>query len=135
MGIPGFFGFIKKYTKQVIKTELDDKNNGLHFFLDFNGAIYTAYYSKSINSEEALVSQTIQYLETLISIYKDYNLKTLYIAIDGVPPRSKIEQQRKRRFHSVYERNLKEKLNDKYTQYIYTNDKVNKINTNIIDLI
>ena len=132
MGIPGFFGFIKKYTKQVIKTELDDKNNDLHFFLDFNGAIYTAYYSKSINSEEALVSQTIQYLETLISIYKDYNLKTLYIAIDGVPPRSKIEQQRKRRFHSVYERNLKEKLNDKYSQYISTNDKVNKINTNII---
>ena len=132
MGIPGFFGFIKKYTKQVIKTELDNKNNDLHFFLDFNGAIYTAYYSKSINSEEALVSQTIQYLETLISIYKDYNLKTLYIAIDGVPPRSKIEQQRKRRFHSVYERNIKSKLNEKYSQYISTNDKINKINTNII---
>ena len=49
----------------------------IYIFLDFNGAIYTAYYS-SINSEQALVSQTINYLDTLISIYIDYNIKTLY---------------------------------------------------------
>jgi 5'-3' exoribonuclease 1 len=132
MGIPGFFGFIKKYTKQVIKTTLDNENNDIHFFLDFNGAIYTAYNSKTINSEQALVSQTIQYLDTLISIYKDFNIKTLYIAIDGVPPRSKIEQQRKRRFHSVYERNIKSKLNEKHKDLICSNDKINKIHTNVI---
>ena len=120
MGIPGFFSFLKKYNN-VSNDDLDDnfiKANivaqdeniydfNYHFFLDFNGAIYTAFYSKdNILTEESLIIHTIHYLDSLVSIYKDYPLKTLFIAIDGVPPRAKIQQQRMRRFHNYKEKKI-----------------------------
>jgi len=130
MGIPGFFGFLKKYNNthnddlddNFIKPNIlksDDKCGvfNYHFFLDFNGAIYTAYYSKTIKTERALIVNTIAYLDTLVSIYLEdngenmgNNLKTLFIALDGVPPRAKIQQQRTRRFHSVKEKKLIEEI-------------------------
>lgn len=99
MGIPGFFGFIKKH-KEIIRAKLDDAARQ-HLFLDFNGAIYTVLKKNTINTEDALIINVLAYLDTITHIYP--NLKTLYIAIDGVPPRSKIEQQRTRRFNNAKE--------------------------------
>ena len=150
MGIPGFFSFLKKYNN-VSNDDLDDnfiKANivaqdeniydfNYHFFLDFNGAIYTAFYSKdNILTEESLIIHTIHYLDSLVSIYKDYPLKTLFIAIDGVPPRAKIQQQRMRRFHNYKEKKIIKKIEEQYgdsSNSLDKNDKKDeKINTNII---
>lgn len=99
MGIPGFFGFIRKH-KDIIRAKLDDAARQ-HLFLDFNGTIYTVLKKNTINTEDALIVNVLGYLDTITRIYP--NLKTLYIAIDGVPPRSKIEQQRTRRFNNAKE--------------------------------
>ena len=126
MGIPGFFSFLKKYNnianddlddnfikKHLVKQDETISDYNYHLFLDFNGAIYTAYDSKTIKTEEALINNTIGYLDTIVSIYKDYPLSTLYIALDGVPPRAKMEQQRSRRFHSVCKKKKANEINTK----------------------
>ena len=154
MGIPGFFGFLKKYNNtynddlddNFIKPNIlksDEKGCGFnyHFFLDFNGAIYTAYYSKTIKTENALIVNTIAYLDTLVSIYLEdkggigvNNLKTLFIALDGVPPRAKMQQQRTRRFHSVKEKKLTEEIEKQWgdaetkAKYEVKDNKDNKDN-------
>ena len=131
MGIPGFFGFIKKYNDsyniKIIKKSIDELKTNYkegkeldiksrdfdkHLFLDFNGAIYTAYHKNKVETIDALIVNTIGYLDILCSIHSDY--KTIYIAIDGPPPRAKIEQQRSRRFHSKDEKNTLLNLNEKY---------------------
>lgn len=142
MGIPGFFGFISKYNdratdeQKIIKktiTQLEGNPNGrVHLFLDFNGAVYTALHKSNAKTEESLLENTIGYLDVLISILaKDHNLYTIVIAMDGVPPRPKVEQQRGRRFHSVDEKNSKLKLNEQYAVEDEQLD-ISGVNTNII---
>jgi len=140
MGIPGFFGFIRKYNNpndpnSLIKNKIynQSSNTRQHFFLDFNGAIYTVNHKYKPKTEESLASLTLNYLDTLVKIYLDNQnnnsltnqsesepttkttqLHTLFIALDGVPPRAKIEQQRQRRFHSINQKNSQLKIDQKY---------------------
>ena len=84
MGIPGFFGFIRKYNNpnnpnSLIKNKIyhnsSNHNNNhnqekpikQHFFLDFNGAIYTVNHKYKPKTEESLAAHTINYLEKEIS--------------------------------------------------------------------
>jgi 5'-3' exoribonuclease 1 len=97
MGIPGFFSYIKKHNS-IIKNKLEDISRR-HLFLDFNGAIYTVLKKHNIKTQNALITNVLGYLDTMVRLYP--GLFTLYIAIDGVPPRSKIEQQRARRFNNA----------------------------------
>ena len=137
MGIPGFFGFIRKYHKpdagdNIIKTEFTEEFQNItkkHLFLDFNGGIYTVYnkYKHEIKTNDALINNVLSYLDTLRNIHP--NLSTFYIAIDGVPPRAKIEQQRTRRFHSVDEKNTLLKINQRFGE---VSDNTNSIDTNMI---
>jgi 5'-3' exonuclease len=149
MGIPGFFKLIRKYNViydhegnevsrgmggNIIKISIPEEHNGVatkqHLFLDFNGGIYTAYHKNNVKTEEALIVNVLGYLDTLVSIYPE--LKTLYLAIDGVPPRAKIEQQRTRRFHSTDEKNTIIKLNQKYGEAVDKAVPENQIDTNMI---
>lgn len=153
MGIPGFFSFIRKYNNpsdtknSIIKTKLttileNEEDNqqqpdepinitdiqiNNHLFLDFNGAIYTALHKNDVKDIPAFINNVIGYLDILVSINK---INTLYIAIDGVPPRAKIEQQRTRRFHSSDEKNTLFKINQKYGDALQNNTQ--PIDTNMI---
>ena len=131
MGIPGFFGFIRKYNQngQIIKDTLPFPNCSL--FLDFNGAIYTAYYKYKHKSIDSIINNILNYLDILVKIHTEKNnLDLLYIALDGVPPRAKIEQQRTRRYHSVQE---KKKIQELYKKYGSDSDEnpESKIDTNM----
>ena len=116
MGIPGLFkNCIKKYNNlfenKIIQTFIretitriqNDKSTVTtharnRIFLDFNCAVY--YVLKpEMRTDETLIEYTLAYIDTLCKLFP--NLDLLYIALDGVPPRAKMEQQRARRFHSV----------------------------------
>lgn len=120
MGIPGLFSrCIKNYHNNddaelaLLKASLPSGNDVVdnHLFLDFNGAIYQVI-KPEIKTNEALIIHCVAYLETICKIVP--NLKMVYIAMDGVPPRAKIEQQRNRRFHSICKLNRQKKINELY---------------------
>ena len=154
MGIPGLFkNCIQKYhnisgnkiietiIREIIKrrsitdnsnenepefTEEPVKNR---LFLDFNCAIYYVLKPemKDINT---LIIYTLDYLDTLCSLIP--NLEFVYIALDGVPPRAKMEQQRARRFHSVKKKQRALKINEEYGDDLDKTDYNFHIDTNMI---
>ena len=117
MGIPSFFSYIvKRYDKRNILIENPKKTVG-RLFLDLNGIIHPCSHSviselktdNLTNSplsliEDKICEKTINYI---IKICNEINPSDLlYIAIDGVAPRAKMAQQRKRRFKSVQDKIL-----------------------------
>jgi len=132
MGVPGLFAsIVKNYNKQnrkIIKQKIDNDLPN-HLYLDFNGGIYQVLRDE-IKTEEALIIHAVDYLETLCKIIP--NLEVIYIAIDGVCPRAKMEQQRQRRFHSVCRKNRSMKINQQFGTDIDKSSVNNSIDTNMI---
>lgn len=132
MGVPGLFAsIVKNYNKQnrkIIKQKIDNDLPN-HLYLDFNGGIYQVLRDE-IKTEEALIIHAVDYLETLCNIIP--NLELIYIAIDGVCPRAKMEQQRQRRFHSICRKNRSTKINQQFGSDIDKSSVNNNIDTNMI---
>jgi 5'-3' exonuclease len=132
MGVPGLFAsIVKNYNKQdrkIIKQKIDNTLPN-HLYLDFNGGIYQVLRDE-IKTEEAFIIHIVDYLETLCKIIP--NLELIYIAIDGVCPRAKMEQQRQRRFHSVCRKNRSTKINEQFGSDIDKSSVNNNIDTNMI---
>lgn len=132
MGVPGLFAsIVKNYNKQNCKIIKQSIDNDLpnHLYLDFNGGIYQVIRDE-IKTDEALIIHAVDYLETLCKIIP--NLKLIYIAIDGVCPRAKMEQQRQRRFHSICRKNRANKINQQFGSEAEKSVVNNSIDTNII---
>lgn len=129
MGIPGYF--------RKIITE----NHDCHFWrqdmevdnllIDFNSVVYqvinllnheigSALSTISpINYENKLLDRIIKYLQHVIcEVIRPK--KTVYIAVDGVPPRAKMVQQRARRYKTIKEHNFRKELEKKYNITIPT---------------
>lgn len=116
MGIPFYFGEIiakspinKRYS--IVADTL--KKPCSRFFLDFNSIIHpcSAQVVARLGKEQEVNDQLYR---TIFNNIADYTLKLIdiaqpselvYIAIDGVAPRAKMHQQRKRRFLSA-QRNI-----------------------------
>lgn len=118
----------------ISNTILNTKVYKVHLFIDTNGSLYYCNNKYKPKSNVELIKQTCSYLDSLANLYNNstesnsntnsktnpntktkiiYKLETYYIALDGVPPRSKIEQQRARRFHKI-EENSKKDYNKKF---------------------
>lgn len=67
-----------------------------NLYLDMNGVVHQC--RQGANSEEELIVATFQYIEALVDIVRPK--KYLYMAVDGVAPRAKQNQQRQRRWRS-----------------------------------
>ena len=116
MGIPFYYRAIIVKDQKKLLTNLVSCDR---LFLDFNSVIHTCSAfavanSKSDDSIEELHSiifeQIFKHTMMLTKICKPKTL--LYISIDGVAPRSKIQQQRKRRFLSAYRTNIVNEFKD-----------------------
>ena len=100
MGIPAFAKAITRQYPHIIVNQLHQ--NCSRLFLDLNCAIHMCAqkslenFQSKASYEKSIVNETIAYINTLCNYTKPQQL--LFIAIDGIPPRAKMQQQRKRRY-------------------------------------
>ena len=120
MGIAGFFVWLQKwyrnclvnidYNGEPLSNPDDQKRwRGLgydNFYIDMNGLIHPCCHDTAPRPEPQSETEMIErILEALDKLYRLVQpRKTLVLAIDGVAPRSKLNQQRCRRFRAARDR-------------------------------
>ena len=134
MGIPVYFKtIVQEYQNSILlKEKLKDINS---LFLDLNCAIHPCCHGET--EETIMIQKIISKIEELIEYTQVSDL--LYIAIDGIPPKGKMKQQRMRRYKSVLEKKqwdtnaispgtyFMEKLNYELKQFIQKETNIQKI--------
>jgi len=132
MGLPGFFKWLmmkyKKGTFVFCREKLQEKKELEDFdclYLDCNCAIHPVCFNvlKEHNNitdndklEILMIKEVINYIDMLINYIKPSKL--IYIAIDGVATVAKIKQQRLRRFKSIHDKILFDKIKKKHGKEI-----------------
>jgi 5'-3' exonuclease len=109
MGIPAYFSFIVKNHLSIIRKLSSNPIKVDNLYLDCNSIIYDAVYKMDINAitedvANAIISKVIQKINEYIYLLKPTN--TVFIAFDGVAPIAKLDQQRSRRFKSLYQNSI-----------------------------
>lgn len=103
MGIPGLYGWLMKEFEGVSRDLSDRRMKCDNLYLDMNGIIHPACHSDS-GSERYSDTQKTE-IERFTAIASEVNFmvklcnpsNVVYLAIDGVAPRAKMNQQRMRR--------------------------------------
>lgn len=133
MGIPYLFQqYYKKYGGQNTELSISlhklQKYSIQHLFFDYNSLIhpcaqqilsinYDNYIENNTSQdviEDDIIENCIKYTKILSnSILTDTDETFIYIMIDGVAPRSKMNQQRERRYKSKYLRPIEESCEGK----------------------
>ncbi|GLV41654.1 pacman [Carabus blaptoides fortunei] len=105
MGVPKFFRYISErypcLSELVKEYQIPDFDN---LYLDMNGIIHMCSHPDDYDphfriSEEKIFSDIFHYIEVLFRMIKPQKL--FFMAVDGVAPRAKMNQQRGRRFRSA----------------------------------
>ena len=132
MGVPGFFAWLLKHNvhNNIILNKLENINC---LYFDANCLFHPKCFDilklhtniTDVNKlENLMIERIIKYIEYIIKFTNPSNL--IYIAVDGVAPVAKINQQRKRRYKSIIDANFIKELNKKY------NKEKNDIWSNIV---
>lgn len=122
MGVPGFFAWlVKKYPTDILQETLDSCDG---LYLDWNGGIhpvcrsilakYRGMHTNQEIVEKEMIQETLAYLQHVVQYHTPK--KTLFIAIDGVAPRAKMNQQRSRRFKSAKDKEIINDIRKKYKE-------------------
>ncbi|KAK2466452.1 hypothetical protein APHAL10511_002094 [Amanita phalloides] len=134
MGVPALFRWLsKKYPKTIcpvqeeeemqvpdaagdtisIPVNMSNPNpNGTEFdnlYLDMNGIVHPCTHPEgkpAPETEEEMMVEIFKYTERVVNMIRPRKL--LFMAVDGVAPRAKMNQQRSRRFRSAQEAKDKE---------------------------
>ncbi|KRX84251.1 5'-3' exoribonuclease 1, partial [Trichinella sp. T6] len=107
MGVPRFFRWLSErypgLSQLVVESQIPSYDN---FYLDFNGIIHSCSHPSFADAtfrctEVDIFTNIFSYIEGIFQLIKPRKL--LFIAVDGVAPRAKMNQQRSRRFMSAKE--------------------------------
>jgi len=125
MGVPAFFRWLLEKYPRVIEYVVEEqieyhpdgkrkfgdtsKENphGIEFdnlYLDMNGIIHPCCHpedSSQPSDEDEMINNVFHYIDHIFSMIRPR--KVLFMAIDGVAPRAKMNQQRSRRFKAAQE--------------------------------
>eukprot|EP00871_Galdieria_phlegrea_P005290 jgi/Galph1/5762/GphlegSOOS_G4322.1 len=111
MGVPKFYRWIsERYPLTTHKVSTSITPDIDNFYLDVNGILHSCSRPKDAQeafpcqypTQEEIFLATFNYIDMLFSIVRPKHL--VYIAIDGVAPRAKMNQQRARRFRTAKDR-------------------------------
>jgi len=127
MGIPSYFSYIVKNHSNIIKKLTKNTLKINNLYMDCNSIIYDVIYNIDFTTikgsdKEVIIQQVLKKIEEYISLIGPDN--NIFIAFDGVAPVAKLEQQRERRFKSLYQNNI--------IKSIYKNGKQDAWNTSAI---
>lgn len=112
MGIPCYFSWLVSKMEDLILYTTFPHEYLEYLFLDMNGCIHPAV-KKDPNMKEFEMYQAVcQYLLSILNATRP--TKLVYIAIDGVAPKAKMDQQRIRRYKTIKEQQMLNELNLKY---------------------
>ncbi|RHW71357.1 5'-3' exoribonuclease A [Trypanosoma brucei equiperdum] len=107
MGVPKFFRWVAERYPSVITPFRDFPPPVDNLYLDMNGIIHNCTHPNDADAthkaptEKAMVEAMFSYLEKLFNAIQPR--KCFFLAVDGVAPRAKMNQQRQRRYRSGYE--------------------------------
>jgi len=109
MGIPFYFKSIVRKFPEIIQPYNPKTTTTTRLFLDFNSIIHTCA-RQTIESwdnpsdtrliEDKIIANIIDFVNTLVAHVSPTTL--VYVAVDGICPRAKMNQQRKRRFMTAW---------------------------------
>jgi 5'-3' exoribonuclease 1 len=117
MGIPSYFGKIVKNNTEILIYLSDFKKQIHNLYFDSNSIIYDILnnlskdyhiYVDDNEFEKVLIQQVCEKIEEYILTLKP--TKKVFITFDGVAPVAKLEQQRTRRYKSIMEQKIKNKI-------------------------
>ena len=127
MGISGYFSYIIKNHAKIIKKLSKNTIPVNNLYLDCNSIIYDAVhnidFTKLVVSDiDTIINSVCCKIDEYIFELKPDNI--VYIAFDGVAPVAKLEQQRSRRYKSLYQNNI--------SKFIFKDSKPDPWNTTAI---